>query len=76
MANIATQALNAVTAKVKEFAKAGLQLASDLDEVQNVVDTTFGDGARVIEDWASTADEAFGLSELNAKQYTSTLGRC
>lgn len=53
---------------------AGIKLASDLNEVQNVVDTTFGKNASKINDWAKNAASAFGLSELNAKQYTGTLG--
>lgn len=51
-----------------------IQAASDLQEVQNVVDVTFGDGARQIETWAKTAGEQFGLTELQAKRFTSTLG--
>jgi predicted nucleic acid-binding Zn-ribbon protein len=64
----------AATAAVIAFAKEGLQLASDLDEVQNVVDVTFGDGADTIGKWSKDAATAFGLSELQAKKYTGTLG--
>lgn len=50
-------------------------LASDLEEVQNVVDVTFGDeGAATIEKWAKSAADSFGLTELQAKKYTSTIG--
>ena len=56
------------------FGVKSIGLASDLNEVQNVVDTTFGKGASTIEDFASKAGESFGLSELAAKQYTSTIG--
>lgn len=52
----------------------GLMLASDLTEVQNVVDVTFGDSASKINAWAKTAKNSYGLSELSAKQYTGTLG--
>ncbi|AOZ91626.1 hypothetical protein [Paenibacillus crassostreae] len=55
-------------------AKQGLDLASDLTEVQNVVDVTFGKGAEQINAFANTALKSFGLSELSAKQYTGTLG--
>lgn len=52
-----------------------IQLASDLEEVQNVVDVTFGtEGAKKIESWAKAASSQFGLTELQAKQYASTLG--
>ena len=58
-------------------AKAAMEcvnLASDLQEVQNVVDVTFGESAGTINDWSRQAATAFGLSELSAKQYTGTMG--
>lgn len=51
-----------------------VKLASDLSEVQNVVDTTFGKDANKINEWASQAATSFGMSELQAKQFTGTLG--
>ena len=64
-----------VVKQVVEFGKAAIGVASDLNEVQNVVDTTFGtDGAIKINEWARNAAESFGESELQAKQFTSTLG--
>ncbi len=64
-----------VTKQIIEFGKAAIGVASDLNEVQNVVDTTFGtDGAIKVNEWARNAAEAFGESELQAKQFTSTLG--
>ena len=64
-----------VTKQIIEFGKAAIGVASDLNEVQNVVDTTFGtEGAIRINEWARNAAEAFGESELQAKQFTSTLG--
>ena len=52
-----------------------ISLASDLEEVQNVVDVTFGaEGSKKIETWAKQAQNQFGLTELQAKQYASTLG--
>lgn len=62
---------------VKGLASVGRQsiaLASDLEEVQNVVDVAFGDGAERINDWAEAAGTAFGLSELAAKRYVGTMG--
>lgn len=56
------------------WGKAALETASDLAEVQNVVDTVFGDGARQIEAWSKKAGQQFGLTELQAKKFTSTLG--
>ena len=50
--------------KVIEFGKAAIGVASDLNEVQNVVDTTFGTaGAININEWARNAAEAFGESD-------------
>ena len=64
-----------VVKQVVEFGKAAIGVASDLNEVQNVVDTTFGtEGAIRVNEWARNAAEAFGESELQAKQFTSTLG--
>ena len=52
-----------------------VELASDLEEVQNVVDVTFGaEGAKKIEKWAQTANSQFGMTELQAKKYASTMG--
>jgi hypothetical protein len=54
--------------------KRGIMLASDLQEVQNVVDTTFKQGAGIINAWSKTTMNAFGLSELQAKQFSGTMG--
>lgn len=61
--------------KIMDFGKYSVGVASDLSEVQNVVDTTFGqEGAQKINEWAMSAAEMFGESELQAKQFTSTIG--
>ena len=53
----------------------GVQVASDLQEVQNVVDVTFGEqGSAKIDSWSKSLLNAYGLSELSAKKYASTLG--
>ena len=57
-----------------DIGKAAVSAASDLEEVQNVVDVTFGDGASKIEAWAKNAGTQFGLTETQAKRFTSTLG--
>ena len=59
---------------VTAFAKECINLGSDLNEVQNVVDVTFGDSAPKINAWAQTTASAFGVSELQAKQFSGTLG--
>lgn len=55
------------------FAKQSVQLASDLEEVQNVVDVSFGNMSYKIEEFSKTCIENFGLSELTAKQLSSTM---
>lgn len=56
------------------FLQKGVSLASDLQEVQNVVDTTFGDGAEQIYSWSEAAAESFGMSSLQAQNFNGTLG--
>lgn len=55
-----------------KFGKQAVQLASDLQEVQNVVDVAFGDMAYRMEQFADTAIETFGISKLTAKQTGSS----
>lgn len=50
------------------FGKAALDAASDLQEVQNIVDVAFGDMSYKVEAFASTCIDKFGISELAAKQ--------
>ena len=56
------------------WGKAAVDAASDLAEVQNVVDTVFGNSASTIDTWAKNAGQQFGLTETQAKKFTSTLG--
>ena len=72
MAKVVAVALS-VTAIVS-FSKECIKLGSDLQEVQNVVDVTFGNMNEDINAFAKNAISQFGLSELSAKQYTSTMG--
>ena len=72
--NLMTRGLSMITDAIKTVTKQGVELASSLTEVQNVVDTAFGQTSKQIDQWASTALDKFGLSELQAKQFTGTLG--
>nr|DAJ66124.1 MAG TPA: minor tail protein [Caudoviricetes sp.] len=54
------------------FGKQSIELASDIQEVQNVVDVAFGDMSYKIERFSETAIEQFGISELTAKKTAST----
>lgn len=63
-----------VAAGITKFASDCLSLASDLQEVQNVVDVTFGNMSSNVNNFAANTLEKFGLSELAAKQFTGTMG--
>ena len=68
-------ATSSILSAFGEWALAAIDMASDLEEVQNVVDVTFGEaGARKIETWAKKAGSQFGLTELQAKKFASTMG--
>lgn len=48
-----------------------VDLASQLTEVQNVVDITFGNMASKVDDFTKTSIQDFGMSELTVKQISS-----
>ncbi len=50
------------------FSKQAIETASDMAEVQNVVDTAFGDMAYKMEEFSKSAIEMYGISKLAAKQ--------
>ena len=74
MGATAVKGVAAVTGALIAMGGKCVDVASDLAEVQNVVDTTFGDSAGTINQWAKDASKNFGLTELQAKQFTGTLG--
>lgn len=53
--------------------KSAIGFGSDITEIENVVDVSFGSMADEAYKFASTAKEQFGLSELAAKQYSGTM---
>lgn len=59
---------------IVSFSKQCLKLGSDLQEVQNVVDVTFGSMSAKVDEFAENAMTSFGLSEKVAKQYMGTFG--
>lgn len=61
-----------VSQSLINVANQAIELASDMDEVQNVVDTAFGSMAYKCEEFADVAIEQFGMSKLSAKQTAST----
>ncbi len=48
-----------------------VDLSSQLTEVQNVVDTTFGNMTSKVDEFTKTSIQDFGMSELTAKQISS-----
>ena len=60
--------------KIINFAKEAIDLGSDLSEVQNVVDNVFTTMTSKVNDFATTAAQAYGLSETMAKRYVGTFG--
>ena len=69
-----TRGLTAGGVALGAFGIKAIDTASDLQEVQNVVDTTFKSNASIINQWAKEAPEAIGMSELAYKQYAGTMG--
>lgn len=59
---------------ITNFAKEAIQLGSDLQEVQNVVDVTFTTMNKQLNEFAQNAAETAGLSETMAKRYAGTFG--
>lgn len=60
--------------KLVAFGKEAIELGSDLQEVQNVVDVTFTTMNEQVNEFARNAAEAAGLSETMAKRYVGTFG--
>ena len=61
-----------IVKKAFDIGKQAVGLASDIQEVQNVVDTAFGEMSYKMEEFAKTSIETFGISKLTAKQTGST----
>ena len=72
-AGIALAAAFAVK-KLIDFGAQCIELGSDLQEVQNVVDVTFPQMSKQVDKFAQNAASSFGLSETMAKKFTGTFG--
>ncbi len=57
---------------IVDFGKQAIETASDIQEVQNVVDVAFGSMKNKMEEFADSAIETYGISKLTAKQTGST----
>ncbi len=71
---VALAGITAVTGGLLALGTISLTTASNLQEVQNIVDTTFKNSTEEIENFAKTANVSYGLSELNAKKYVGVMG--
>lgn len=60
--------------KLVDFGADCLRLGSDLQEVQNVVDVTFPQMSKQVDNFAKNAVASFGLSETMAKKFAGTSG--
>lgn len=60
--------------KLIDFSAQCIELGSDLQEVQNVVDVTFPQMSKQVDNFAKNAAASFGLSETMAKKFTGTSG--
>lgn len=63
-----------IARKALDTIKTGIDYASDLAEVQNVVDVTFGSATEAINSWSKECLAAYGMNEISAKRYAGTLG--
>lgn len=59
-------------ASLVALGKKAIDTASDIQEVQNVVDTAFGSMSHKMEEFAKNSVKQFGISQLSAKQLGST----
>lgn len=60
--------------EIIRFGKEAINLGSDLEEVQNVVDVTFSTMSEKVDAFAKNAAKSAGLSETMAKKYVGTFG--
>lgn len=74
LGNLIGNLMQKAITELTDFAKQSIQLASDLEEVRNVVDTVFSQGADDIYNFANTASEQFGLTSLQAQQFAGRIG--
>lgn len=73
--NIGKAAIAAFSVKaVVDFTKSCLELGSNLSEVQNVVDVTFGNLNSEVDKFAQNAITQFGLGQTVTKKYVGTFG--
>lgn len=71
---ISTLAKVATAGAATKLSKQCIDAASDLQEVADVIDVTFGQKANRVDEWAKNQASSFGLFETAAKRYIGTYG--
>ena len=59
---------------IVKFGKDCIEAASNMQEVGNVMNVTFGKNAQLIENWAKTSAASFGLSKKAGEDYSGLYG--
>lgn len=72
--NLLTKGITTAVNAIRSNFSNAVTYASSLIEVQNIVDTVFGESSKTIDDFAKSAGKNFGLTELQAKKFSSTFG--
>lgn len=73
MSSAGTKMTVGLTVPLLAVGAAGIKTASDLNEVQNVVDTAFGESSKIVDKWASDTLESFGLTQIQAKEWAGSM---
>ncbi len=74
MAKVVVAAVAVAAVAFAAFALSAVNAASDLDEAVNKASETFGRHVVIVEEFAATSANAFGISERAANDYASQLG--
>lgn len=69
-ANLAMRAFDGLKNSIGQ----AIETASNLVEVQNVVDVAFKENSKAIDEWSKNTLNKFGLNELSAKKFAGTMG--
>lgn len=68
------KAFKDITNKMVDFAGKAINLASDLEKVDNTIENCFPKEAANITEWSKNAVNAFGMSEIEAKKFNISMG--
>lgn len=74
MSNLLTDAFRRARSAITGFVGDSLEVASDMQEVDNVVSTAFKDQTKAVVAFANKASQQYGLSALEAQNYAGKLG--